>query len=257
MTSILKSNRFPENGKIGQRKSRGVWLEVDRLEPKGQYSRENAVLCCYFCNNDKSDVFSGQEYLKFRENRIEYLRDKLKKWLAISKPINSIWRTVFLRSSRNFFQRLEIVLNRCNIPFEFLLNTKDIWAVDYMPVQISRSNFIQFVYNPDYLQGKKYQKQFLMLIAYLKSIGITTKKSGLKLDGGNISRTKDVVLMCDKVFSENKNISEKELINQLKDLFEVDKLFFVPWDKKDTIGHVDGMARFINDYTVFSKCLYR
>ena len=79
MTSILKSNRFPENGKIGQGKSRGVWLEVDRLEPKGQYSRENAVLCCYFCNNDKSDVFSGQEYLKFRENRIEYLRDKLKK----------------------------------------------------------------------------------------------------------------------------------------------------------------------------------
>lgn len=79
MTSILKSNRFPENGKIGQGKSRGVWLEVDRLEPKGQYSRENAVLCCYFCNNDKSDVFSGQEYLKFRENRIEYLRDRLKK----------------------------------------------------------------------------------------------------------------------------------------------------------------------------------
>lgn len=79
MTSILKSNRFPENGKIGQGKSRGVWLEVDRLEPKGQYSRENAVLCCYFCNNDKSDVFSGEEYMKFRENRIEYLRNKLKK----------------------------------------------------------------------------------------------------------------------------------------------------------------------------------
>lgn len=79
MTSILKSNRFPEDGKIGQGKSRGAWLEVDRLEPKGQYSRENAVLCCYFCNNDKSDVFSGQEYMKFRENRIEYLRDKLKK----------------------------------------------------------------------------------------------------------------------------------------------------------------------------------
>ncbi len=77
MTSILKSNRFPENGKIEQGKSRGVWLEVDRLEPKGKYSRKNSVLCCYFCNNDKSDVFSGEEYLKFRENRIEYLRNKL------------------------------------------------------------------------------------------------------------------------------------------------------------------------------------
>lgn len=149
-----------------------------------------------------------------------------------------------------FFQRFEIVLNRCNIPFEFLPNTKDIWAVDYMPVQISKSNFIQFIYNPDYLQGRKYQKTISEIGSICNSIGITTKKCGIKLDGGNVSRTKDKVLMCDKVFSENKNIPEKELIKQLKDLFEVDKLFFVPWDKKDIIGHVDGMARFINDDTV-------
>lgn len=77
MKGILKSNRFPQNGIIGRGQSRGVWLEVDRLKPKENYSRANCVLCCYFCNNDKSDVFEGNEYKKFIENRVEYLRQKI------------------------------------------------------------------------------------------------------------------------------------------------------------------------------------
>ncbi|MFH2143302.1 MAG: hypothetical protein ABIJ97_12820 [Bacteroidota bacterium] len=74
---ILKSNRFPKNGILGRGQARGVWLEVDRLHPKENYSRENCVLCCYFCNNDKSDVFHGLEYKGFMQNRVEYLRRKL------------------------------------------------------------------------------------------------------------------------------------------------------------------------------------
>lgn len=77
MKGILKSNRFPQNGIIGRGQSRGVWLEVDRLNPKENYSRENCVLCCYFCNNDKSDVFQGNEYKEFMRNRVEYLRKKI------------------------------------------------------------------------------------------------------------------------------------------------------------------------------------
>jgi agmatine deiminase len=50
----------------------------------------------------------------------------------------------------------------------------------------------------------------------------------LIVDGGNISRTTDKVIMCDKGFNENKNLSEKEVIKQIKELFQIDKLFFVP-----------------------------
>jgi len=75
---ILTSNRFPKNGIIGQGKSRAVWLEVDRINPYGSYSRENSVLCCYFCNNDKSDVFSGEMYSQFFQNRVTFLRQLLK-----------------------------------------------------------------------------------------------------------------------------------------------------------------------------------
>ena len=74
MLSILKSNRFPLNGKITQGRARGVWLEIDRKEPKGKYSKNNCVLSCYFCNNDKSDVFNEKEYNNFIKDRHGYLR---------------------------------------------------------------------------------------------------------------------------------------------------------------------------------------
>lgn len=77
MTGILTSNRFPQNGIVGQGRSRAVWLEVDRLTPDGLYSRDNCVMCCYFCNNDKSDVFGGNEYTIFFQNRVQYLRQLL------------------------------------------------------------------------------------------------------------------------------------------------------------------------------------
>ena len=71
-TGLLTSNRFPLNGKPSQGRGRGMWLEVDL------YSEENAVLCCYFCNNDKSDIFNDIEYKKFFQNRVVYLRNLLK-----------------------------------------------------------------------------------------------------------------------------------------------------------------------------------
>lgn len=77
MTGILTSNRFPQNGIIGQGTNRAAWLELDRIIPNGLYSRANCVMCCYFCNNDKSDVFNGEMYLEFFQNRVGFLRQLL------------------------------------------------------------------------------------------------------------------------------------------------------------------------------------
>jgi agmatine deiminase len=155
------------------------------------------------------------------------------------------------RKQPKFFQRFEKVLNDCHINFQFLPDTKDIWAVDFMPVQISKDKFVRFTYTPDYLlTPKKYQKTISDVDSICKAINLTAIKSKLIVDGGNISRTTDKVVMCDKVFHENKHISERDLIKQLKTLFEVDKLFFVPWDTNDFTGHADGMVRFIDGNTV-------
>ena len=149
-----------------------------------------------------------------------------------------------------FFQRFKTVLKDSHIAFEFLPNTKDIWAVDYMPVQISANEFVQFTYNPDYLQPKKYQKTISDVDAICKSLNLTPIKSTIVVDGGNVSRADDKVIMCDKVFHENKHIAEQDLIKQLKHIFKIDKLFFVPWDTNDFTGHADGMVRFIDNDTV-------
>lgn len=41
---------------------------------------------------------------------------------------------------------------------KFLPNTNDIWARDFMPIQVSENKFIEYRYDPDYLQAKKIQK---------------------------------------------------------------------------------------------------
>jgi hypothetical protein len=74
MTGKLSSNRFPKDGQISRGRARGIWLEIDRKEPKGKYNIENCVLSCYFCNNDKSDIFTAEEYKHFFQNRLEYLK---------------------------------------------------------------------------------------------------------------------------------------------------------------------------------------
>lgn len=42
--------------------TRGRTMEVDRKDPEGPYSIDNVVLCCYWCNNAKTDEFNYEEF---------------------------------------------------------------------------------------------------------------------------------------------------------------------------------------------------
>lgn len=44
--------------------TRGWSLEIDRKKPNYEYTKENCVWCCYWCNNAKTDEFSYDEYKK-------------------------------------------------------------------------------------------------------------------------------------------------------------------------------------------------
>lgn len=82
LNGILTSMRFVNPNESGSGKTRGMWLEVDKKDPKGAYSEDNCALCCYFCNNDKSDVFTKEQYKKFTDcgkTRVSYLRKILAK----------------------------------------------------------------------------------------------------------------------------------------------------------------------------------
>ena len=42
--------------------TRGWSLEIDRKEPNLEYTKKNCVMCCYWCNNAKTDEFSYDEF---------------------------------------------------------------------------------------------------------------------------------------------------------------------------------------------------
>ncbi|MBS0617856.1 MAG: hypothetical protein JSR44_06680 [Spirochaetes bacterium] len=93
------------------------------------------------------------------------------------------------RLQPKFFKCFEKVLDNYKIPLRFIVNTKDIWAVDFMPVQIQKNRFVRFTYNPDYLQPKKYRKTISEIDAICATLGAVTHKSPLVIDGGNIVKS--------------------------------------------------------------------
>jgi len=152
-----------------------------------------------------------------------------------------------------FFKRFENVLNECQIPFAFLPDTKDVWAADFMPVQTGEDEFIQFRYEPDYLMDTPENMATISdVTAICRAIGVKPIKSELNLDGGNVTKWDDRVILCDKVFRENAKLSEDEVFEELMDYFNVkeENLHFVPEDELDFTGHADGMVRFVNHNTL-------
>lgn len=151
----------------------------------------------------------------------------------------------------SFYKRFVSILDKNKIDYGILPGTKDVWAVDYMPIQVTEKKFVRFTYKPDYLiEHKKWIKTITNVDAICERLGIETIKSEIILDGGNISKWNDKVLMTSKVFKENRQMNELDLIDQLKELLEVNEINFVPIENGDWLGHVDGMARFINGNTL-------
>lgn len=153
-----------------------------------------------------------------------------------------------------FFKRFEAVLNECQIPFKLLTGTKDIWAKDYMPIQTQEDEFIQFRYEPDYLMDSPENKATISNVdAICKAISIKPIRSNINLDGGNVVKWDDRVILCDKIFDENIDLSEDEIFEELMDYFNLkeENLHFVPWAEDDFTGHADEMVRFVDENTLF------
>ncbi len=149
-----------------------------------------------------------------------------------------------------FYMQLKTLLDNNKIDFKLIPDTKDIWAVDYMPIQIDENNFIQFKYNPDYLKKAPDNSTISDVDMICNKMKLQREKSDLTIDGGNVIRSSNTLVMCDKVFYENKSISKKQLTSELQTIFNFDKIIFIPWDKNDFTGHADGMVRFLDNDTV-------
>jgi agmatine deiminase len=144
---------------------------------------------------------------------------------------------------------LEQTFVRNSIPWGKLPGTRDVWCRDFMPIQVSQNNFVQFHYDPDYLRPKKYHSLRTDPELVRRQIGIDAKIVDVILDGGNVVKGNSWVIVTDKIFSENPRFSPSKLIGYLEDLLET-RIVVIPRDPYDYTGHADGMVRYLNDNVV-------
>ena len=83
-TSIFDIRSLIKQEKLKTRKTgygrRGPIFEIDRKINSNGYTKENCVLSCYYCNNDKSYILDSETYKKYfgesRKKYFEYLKNK-------------------------------------------------------------------------------------------------------------------------------------------------------------------------------------
>lgn len=150
---------------------------------------------------------------------------------------------------------IKSILKKYNVDWGFMAGTRDYFCRDYAPVQIDETRFVQFRFYPDYLaraDREKYitdMKKVYEKNGFLNNNSVTFSK--IKLDGGNIVKWKDKAIVTNKIFTENKDIRETEIIDELERLLEI-KIVVVPAYSGEETGHADGLVRFIDGATVLT-----
>lgn len=179
------------------------------------------------------------------------------------KDTNTIYFSELLKTDSRFTvtsKQIISTLDTFGAKYKFLPDTKDIWARDYMPIQINDKKFIEYRYDPDYLQGNWKDSRDLKTYPDIvcNSINLSTEKSDLIMDGGNFVKSSDCIILTEKIIKENRlSYSKTDLIEKIKDTFQVDNIVLIPQDKSDEYGHSDGMIRFIDNETVLINHYYK
>ena len=164
-------------------------------------------------------------------------------------------------------------LRKRDIPFTYLKGTKDIWCRDYMPIQIQKDRLVFYRYTPNYLQDKTgltlqtnpelvFQEESNELLRLLpmsveeemRPIPISHPvfhrfELELVMDGGNVVKCGNKVVMTDKVFEENKDKTPQEVQRQIEEAFQCE-VVFLPWDRNEKYGHCDGIIHCLGDNRV-------
>ena len=176
---------------------------------------------------------------------------------------DSISRAVFFsdllpKKCPLLYKNLVDELGKENISYGLLKNTKDIWCRDYMPIQTDSNRFVLYKYQPDYLQTP-YYKRTITDVKAIESIETILHGQVVELDlvvdGGNVVKCGNKVVMTEKVYYENKDKSRIRIRSLLEKAFQRD-IVFIPWDKEEILGHSDGVIHYIGDNRILITNYY-
>lgn len=213
--------------------------------------RKNVAL--FDTNGEKKKASDYPELLATEDKK--FVQD-LRKWQFKRKQItdsdsNKVYLSSWLKDEcPDFYGRFISLLQDYGISYQVMQSTNDIWARDYMPIQIYDDHFVRYCYNPNYLQKNEEDKEsFTDVDSVCKELGILTYKTDLVIDGGNVVKAGKYIIMTEKVYVENSHLKPAEVRAQLCSIFHRD-VIMLPWDIKEPYGHADGIIKAIDDNTV-------
>ena len=148
------------------------------------------------------------------------------------------------------YRSISQTLDDNHIAHRLLAGTRDIWCRDYMPIQTHEHRFVFYKYNPDYLHPKHLLRTItdvnrLADIDRMRHDGEAVDLD-LVLDGGNVVKCSDKIVMTEKVFFENKDLPRNRIQQMLEEAFECE-IVFLPWDREEFLGHSDGIVHYVGD----------
>ena len=180
-----------------------------------------------------------------------YRRDE-NLFTSLDKDVNKVYfsdKVLEKPGISQVYKEICDILDEYGIKHELLRQTKDIWCRDYMPVQMYPGRFVQYDYNPDYLDNNTYRDTKTLPDDVCDAIHLASSKSKLILDGGNIIRTPQGVIMTRKAYHAN-TMTQKEFEDIFKQDFGINKIIWLNWDRHEIYGHADGIVRYITDNRV-------
>lgn len=150
----------------------------------------------------------------------------------------------------DFFCRFTSLLDKLLIEWQFLPKTNDIWCRDFMPLALDDNRYLLYRYYPDYLLRRDADKYYITDGAKVcEAINLPCDQTNLVIDGGNMVRAGDYLIMTEKILFENPQMSASEVIEEMERLTRL-KLLLLPWDRVEKYGHSDGVVRCIDRKTV-------
>lgn len=148
------------------------------------------------------------------------------------------------------FSNLTTVLKSHSVAFDLIPHTNDIWCRDYMPIQIYEDCFVCYKYYPDYLLKRKSDHKYITDAKNVcKKMNLKCKYTDIVIDGGNVVKVGNHIIMTEKVLAENRIYQPMALHKELENLFECE-IIFLPWDKAEKYGHSDGILKPVDSDTV-------
>lgn len=143
------------------------------------------------------------------------------------------------------------VLQKHGVPYAYLSGTKDIWCRDFMPIQVEEDRFMFYKYTPNYLQDALWLQTNTEKVVHagenrLQYLLQNAVRIDLVLDGGNVVKCGDTIVMTEKVFVENKDKTRADVERILQEACQCD-ILFLPWDHQEKFGHSDGIIHYVGN----------